>query len=77
MQVFKALTTRAYIRSVREEGWPPFEGRLWQRNYWERVIRNERELWAMQEYVAHNPAQWAEDRLNPANPCPAAAQAGG
>ncbi|MBM3190823.1 MAG: transposase [Chloroflexi bacterium] len=77
LQVLKALTTRAYIRGVREEGWPPFEGRLWQRNYWERVIRNERELRAIQEYIANNPVQWTEDRLNPANPWPAAAQAGG
>jgi len=75
--VFKALTTRAYIRGVREEGWPAFEGRLWQRNYWERVVRNERELVAIQEYIANNPAQWTEDRLNPANPWPAAAQAVG
>ncbi|MBM3188247.1 MAG: transposase [Chloroflexi bacterium] len=69
----KSFTTALYLRGAREEAWPAFEGRLWQRNYWERVIRNERELRAIQEYIANNPAQWAEDRLNPANPWPAAA----
>jgi len=53
----KSFTAALYIHGVREEGWPPFEGRLWQRNYWERVIRNDRELAAMQEYIANNPAQ--------------------
>ena len=37
---------------------------LWQRNYWERVIRNEQELQAVREYIQNNPARWAEDQLN-------------
>jgi hypothetical protein len=41
---FKSITTNQYIRGVRDYGWPAFEKRLWQRNYWERIIRNEREL---------------------------------
>jgi len=40
---------------------------VWQRNYFERVIRNERELAAIREYIANNPAKWAMDRENPAN----------
>ena len=31
-------------------------GRMWQRNYYERIIRNERELHAVQEYIRTNPA---------------------
>jgi len=41
---FKTMTTNAYIHGVKELGWPPFLGRLWQRNYYERVIRNEKEI---------------------------------
>ena len=52
---FKRLTTRAYIRGVREKAWKPFSGRLWQHNYWERVIRNESELDKAREYVLTNP----------------------
>ncbi|MBI3773250.1 MAG: transposase [Gammaproteobacteria bacterium] len=36
---------------------------LWQRNYWERIIRNESELNLIREYIRNNPAQWELDRL--------------
>ena len=39
---------------------------VWQRNYYEHIIRNERELNAVREYVEHNPMQWSLDRENPA-----------
>lgn len=68
LQAFKSLATNVYIHGVDDHGWLPFDRRLWQRNYWDRVIRNERELWALQEYIQNNPAQWAQDRLNPLNP---------
>jgi REP element-mobilizing transposase RayT len=38
----------------------------WQRNYWERVVRNENELERVREYIAANPVLWAEDEENPA-----------
>lgn len=63
---FKSQTTLAYGHGVRHLGWPPFRGRLWQRNYYEQVIRNEASLQRIREYIAHNPARWAEDRENPA-----------
>jgi putative transposase len=40
-------------------------GSLWQRNYYEHVIRNERELDRIREYIATNPLRWALDRENP------------
>jgi putative transposase len=40
-------------------------GPLWQRNYYERIIRNERELDKIREYIATNPLKWALDRENP------------
>ena len=39
---FKTFTTRQYIVGVRRYGWPAFAGRLWQRNYYEHIIRSER-----------------------------------
>jgi len=65
VQWFKTMTTNAYIRGVRQDGWLPFPGRLWQRNYYERVIRNERELNAIREYIVRNPAHWEEDSEHP------------
>jgi REP element-mobilizing transposase RayT len=44
IQWFKTMTTNAYIRGVKELGWPPFDGRLWQRTFYDHVIRNEAEL---------------------------------
>ncbi len=40
-------------------------GAVWQRNYYERVVRNDRELEAIREYVLHNPSKWEFDRENP------------
>ena len=37
---------------------------VWQRNYYERIIRNERELDAIRSYIRENPARWFEDREN-------------
>lgn len=39
-------------------------GRVWQRGYYERIIRNEREWNAIRQYIHDNPARWAEDREN-------------
>lgn len=63
----KSLTTRRYIEGVRAHGWTAFHGRLWQRNYFERIIRDDGELMHTQRYIAMNPAQWTVDRENPAN----------
>ena len=38
---------------------------LWQRNYYERVIRDENELNRAREYIVNNPTQRALDRENP------------
>lgn len=61
---FKTMTTKRYADGVKQSGWQPFEGRLWQRNYWEHVIRDEMELNRIREYIRNNPGRWDEDRLN-------------
>lgn len=38
---------------------------IWQRNYVERIVRNDRELEATREYIANNPANWDEDQDHP------------
>jgi len=64
VQAFKSITTNKYIDGVRRWGWKPFPGKLWQRNYWEHVIRNDDELTGIREYIHSNPVQWACDSLN-------------
>lgn len=43
---------------------------VWQRNYFEHVIRNETALSRIRQYIIDNPARWHEDRENPANAAP-------
>jgi REP element-mobilizing transposase RayT len=62
---FKSLTTKRYMDGVQYQGWPPFSGPLWQRNYYEHVIRDGRSLNRIREYIAANPLQWEYDRENP------------
>ena len=40
---------------------------VWQRNYYEHVIRDEEELNAVRQYIVDNPARWEEDCENPNN----------
>ncbi len=40
---------------------------VWQRNYYEHVVRNEKELRSIQEYIINNPLQWELDENNPVN----------
>ncbi len=35
---FESITAVNYIRVVKQNGCPPFDGKLWQRNYWEHII---------------------------------------
>jgi putative transposase len=59
---FKTFSSRR-INELRDNTGVP----VWQRNYYERVIRNDRELAAIREYIGNNPVKWAMDRENPAN----------
>ena len=59
---FKTLTTKRYVDGVRQQGWPPFAGKLWQRNYYEHIIRDHVSLNRTRQYIVENPARWHEDR---------------
>lgn len=61
---FKSFTTARFRHGVIQNGWPPFFKKLWQRNYYEHVIRNDNEWDRIREYIAANPARWAEDVNN-------------
>jgi REP element-mobilizing transposase RayT len=59
------MTTNEYIRGVKKYGWVPFHGRLWQRNYYEHIVRDDNEMSRIREYIRGNPARWATDKDNP------------
>lgn len=67
VQWFKTMTTNEYIKGVKTKNWKPFNKRLWQRNYYEHVIRNEKSYIEICEYIQNNPLKWDLDELNPNN----------
>ena len=62
---YKSVVTVQYARAVNVRGWPRFRKRLWQRNYYEHVIRNAESLNRIRQYILDNPRHWYEDRYNP------------
>ena len=68
--VFKSITTHQYTDGVRQKNWPPFNGKFWQRNYYEHIIRGEEEMDRIRRYITDNPAKWADDENNPASEMP-------
>lgn len=60
---FKTMTTNEYIAGVKCGKFMPFKGRLWQRNYYEHIIRNYDDYISIAEYIQNNPLKWEEDKL--------------
>ena len=60
---FKSFTAMLFRKTAMEKN--RFAGKLWQRTFYERVIRNDSELRRVREYVFYNPLKWHLDRNNP------------
>ena len=60
VRAFKARCTCAINATRNAPGVP-----LWQRNYYEHIIRDERELHAIRKYIRYNPLKWEEDTEYP------------
>jgi len=63
VQWFKTMTTNEYIHGVKTLGWQPFKEKLWQRNYWEHVIRNAESHQRIMDYIINNPVNWRIDKF--------------
>ncbi len=63
MGAFKSITTKEYIQGIQDHHWPDFEGRIWQKNYYEHIIRDEKSLEILRNYIRNNPSNWKEDKL--------------
>ena len=64
IQWFKTMATNEYIRNVKMNDWEPFNGKLFQRDYYEHIIRNEIAYNNIAAYVKDNPANWDSNNLN-------------
>ena len=62
-EIVRALKTYSSrrINEIRNTPGTP----VWQRNYYEHIIRNDGELNRIREYIVNNPEQWEEDENNP------------
>jgi putative transposase len=63
VRAFKTFSARR-INDLRDTPGAP----VWQRNYYEHVVRDETALNRIRQYIADNPARWADDPDNPDNP---------
>jgi REP element-mobilizing transposase RayT len=62
VRAFKSFSARRINRLRKTDGIP-----VWQRNYYEHIIRNEREMDNVHRYIESNPARWNDDDENPNN----------
>ena len=63
----RAPTLGAVVRAFKARVTHALGHPIWQRNYYDHIVRSETALHRIREYIAHNPAQWAMDRENPDN----------
>ncbi|MCI5764666.1 REP-associated tyrosine transposase [Actinobacillus porcinus] len=56
---FKGKTSKAYHSEFKNIGYEP----LWQRSYYEHIIRDEKDYLRISEYIENNPIMWVEDRF--------------
>jgi len=59
VRLFKSAVTKRINHQRGTRGMP-----VWQRNYYEHIIRTERALNAIRRYIVNNPARWHLDRYN-------------
>ena len=60
VRAYKSATTKR-INALRGTPGAP----VWQRNYYEHIIRDEEDLQRIRQYIRDNPTQWTMDRENP------------
>ena len=60
VRAFKSFSAKRINRLRRTDGVP-----VWQRNYYEHIIRNEREMDNIAKYIKTNPLRWNDDDENP------------
>jgi REP element-mobilizing transposase RayT len=63
IQNFKSYSTRHINTLCDTPGLP-----VWQRNYYDHIIRNDADLDRIRHYIVTNPLQWDGDQLHPDNP---------
>ena len=63
VQSFKRHSTIAYIKAVKAGLLPPFDGHIWQRTFYDHIIRNEADYLEIANYIQENSLRWQLDRF--------------
>ena len=63
IQAFKSKTTNEYIKLVYAKKAEPFDKKLWQKDFYEHIIRNDKEYFKIDEYIRNNVKNWKEDKF--------------
>ena len=64
---FKIITTYYYICNVKLNNYKPFSKKIWQKSFYDRIIRNETDYQHTWKYIDENVLKWNEDELNTDN----------
>lgn len=64
LQWFKTKTTYDYSQKVHGEVWTPYNKKLWQRSFYDRIVRDSRELQRIRIYIRDNPINWELDEYH-------------
>ena len=58
---YKSLVANGCLKIYKSKN--EIMGKLWQRNYYEHIIRNEQSYQCISEYIMNNPSNWQEDKF--------------
>jgi hypothetical protein len=61
---FKTITTKLYIDGVKEGYYPPFDKAIWQKSFYDRILRDEAEYLRAWKYIDENPTKWSLDEYH-------------
>jgi REP element-mobilizing transposase RayT len=62
VQEFKSKAVMIYIKGVKEGLYEPFSKKIWQRSYYDNVIRNKDTYDLIWDYIDNNPLKWSLDK---------------
>ena len=63
VQTFKRYSTIEYAKMVKNGVLPPFDNKIWQRSFYDHVIRNRDDYNEIYKYIQENPSKWHYDKL--------------
>lgn len=64
IQRFKTMTTHNYLEGMKIHRWKSFNKKLWQRGYYEHIVRDENDLHRIRDYIGNHVINWHKDKFH-------------